>query len=65
MTILRKANALLGCGLKAKDALHIACAIAEGCAYFVTTDDAILRHGKDVQGITVLDPTAFIREMNL
>jgi hypothetical protein len=64
-TILQKANALVGCGLKAKDALHIACAVAGECTYFVTTDDAILRHGKDVPGITVLDPTAFVREMNL
>jgi predicted nucleic acid-binding protein len=64
-TILQKANALVGVGLKAKDALHIACAIAVGCTYFVTTDDTILRHGRDVQGITVLDPTAFVREMNL
>lgn len=64
-TILQQANALVGLGLKAKDALHIACAIAGGCMYFLTTDDDILRRGKDVQGITVLDPTAFVREMNL
>jgi predicted nucleic acid-binding protein len=55
----------VGLGLKAKDALHIVCAIAGGCTYFLITDDDILRRGKDVQGITVLDPTAFVREMNL
>ncbi len=64
-TILQQANALVGLGLRAKDALHIACAIAGECPYFLTTDDAILKRGKDVQGITVLDPTAFVREMNL
>ena len=64
-TILQQANALVGCGLKAKDALHIACAIIGGCAYFVTTDDEILKRGKDVQGITMLDPASFVREMNL
>ena len=63
--ILQEANALVGLGLKAKDALHIACAIAGECAYFLTTDDTILRRGQDVQNITVLDPTAFVREMNL
>ena len=63
-TIFQQANALVGLGLKAKDALHIACAIAGECT-FLTTDDAILKRGKDVQGITVLDPTAFVREMNL
>ena len=64
-TILQQANVLVGCGLKAKDALHMACAIAGGCTYFVTTDDEILKCGKAVQGITVVDPTAFVREMNL
>ena len=63
--ILQAANALVGLGLKAKDALHIACAIAGECAYFLTTDDNILRRGQDVQNITVLDPTAFVRETNL
>lgn len=63
--ILQQANALVGCGLKAKDALHISCAIAGGCAYFVTTDDDILKRGKAVQGITIVDPASLVREMNL
>ncbi len=33
-TILQQANALVGLGLRAKDALHIACAIAGECPYF-------------------------------
>ena len=64
-TILQEAKALVALGLKAKDALHIACAIAGECTHFLTTDDEILRRGKDVRGITILDPTAFVREMNL
>ena len=64
-TILQEAKALVELRLKAKDALHIACAMAGECTYFLTTDDDILRRGKDVRGITVLDPTAFVREMNL
>ena len=64
-TILQEAKALVELGLKAKDALHIACAVAGECTYFLTTDDDILRREKDVRGITVLDPTAFVREMNL
>lgn len=63
--ILQRANRLVGIGLKAKDALHIACAIAGECLYFVTTDDNILRRKQDVHDITVIDLTAFIREMNL
>jgi hypothetical protein len=63
--ILQKANRLAGMGLKAKDALHMACAIAGECTYFVTTDDNILKHRQDVHDIIVIDPTAFVREMDL
>jgi predicted nucleic acid-binding protein len=63
--ILQSANRLAGMGLKAKDALHIACAIAGECTYFVTTDDDILKRRLDVHDITLIDPTAFVREMNL
>jgi predicted nucleic acid-binding protein len=64
-TILQQANSLVSLGLKAKDALHLSCAIAGGCTYFVTTDDGILKRGKDVLGIAVVDPTTFVRERNL
>jgi hypothetical protein len=63
--LLQRANRLAGMGLKAKDALHIACAIAEECTYFVTTDDNILKRRQDVHDITLIDPIAFVREMNL
>jgi len=63
--ILQSANRLVGMGLKAKDALHIACAIAGECLYFVTTDDDILKRRQDVHDITLIDPTAFVRERNL
>ena len=63
--ILQEAKALVELGLKPKDALHIACAIAGECIYLLTTDDDILRRREDVRGISVLDPTAFVREMNL
>jgi len=43
----------------------MACAIAGACTYFVTTDDDILKRRQDVYDITVIDPTAFVREMNL
>jgi hypothetical protein len=63
--ILPHANRLAGMGLKAKDALHMACAIAGACTYFVPTDDDILRRRQDVHDLTLIDPTAFVREMNL
>jgi predicted nucleic acid-binding protein len=65
VTILQRATILARRGLKAKDALHISCAIAGECTYFITTDDDILKRRQDVHDITVIDPTAFVREMNL
>jgi hypothetical protein len=63
--ILKKAETLYGLGLKAKDALHISCAIVGACSCFLTTDDQIITYAKDVKEIKVMDPTALIREMNL
>ena len=65
LALLQQAHALAALGLKAKDALHIACAIIAGCEYFVTTDDAILKKGKEISVIIVTDPTTFVRERNL
>jgi len=64
-TILQQATAMMGFGLRAKDALHLSCAIAAGCAYFVTTDDGILKRARSVEGIIVIDPVSLVREMNL
>ncbi|MEW6209179.1 MAG: PIN domain-containing protein [Acidobacteriota bacterium] len=64
-TILQQANSLVNAGLKAKDALHLACAIVGGCEFFVTTDDSMLKRSKDVQDIAIVDPTSFVRERNL
>jgi predicted nucleic acid-binding protein len=47
-------------GLKPKDALHIACAIAAGADCFLTTDKKILN--KPIKGIAVVNPIDFIRE---
>ena len=65
-SLLQKAVTLVvALGLKAKDALHLVCAMAGGCGYFLTTDDEILKRAKDIQGIIVSDPISFICEMNL
>lgn len=63
--ILQQANLLAAMGLKAKDALHLACAMAGACQYFLTTDDGILRYRPDIEEVTIIDPTAFVREMNV
>ena len=46
-------------GIKAKDSMHISCAIAARADYFITTDKKLLN--KTVQGITIIDPLDFIR----
>jgi predicted nucleic acid-binding protein len=63
--VLEYADALVKSGLKAKDAMHLACAIAGECAYFLTTDDDILKRRHDVKAVAISEPAAFVREMNL
>ncbi len=59
--ILKRAECLSERGVKAKDAIHIACAIESGCDYFLTTDIGILK--KDIDSIKVRNPIEFISEM--
>lgn len=41
--IHQESKSLIECGLRSKDALHLASAIAGNSEYFVTTDDGILK----------------------
>ena len=59
--ILKRAKKLVGIGLKSKDALHIACAIEGKAEYFLTTDDKILKKGKHIKEIKIIDPIEFIK----
>ncbi len=59
--VLETAQDLLTIGLRSKDALHVACAVEASCQYFLTTDDALLKKLQHYDGISGLDPTAFIR----
>ena len=60
--ILTKASDLQRLGLRSIDALHVACAIAADCDYFVTTDDSVLQCSRRVPEIKIVDPPTFIRE---
>ena len=62
--ILQTAKQLAGLGLKSKDGLHLACAIASGADYFVTTDDRILNRNTEIRGIEIVDPTLLVRRLN-
>ena len=61
-TVLEKAKDLNQKGIRSKDALHIACAIAAGCAYFLTTDDKIINKNNSIAELILTDPIGFIKE---
>lgn len=63
--ILATADILFNKRLKAKDALHVACAIHAGCEYFLTTDDTVLKKGQDISEVKIVDPPTFVREVRL
>ena len=57
--IEKRANKIMEYAVKAKDALHISCAIEAKCDYFITTDDGILKNYKTGE-IKVCSPVEFI-----
>ena len=59
--ILKAGSNIMGLGIKAKDALHLACAVSSGCDYFITTDDKLTN--KTVSNIIIINPIDFVREM--
>lgn len=60
--ILERAAELVQIGLKSKDALHLACAIALRCDVFLTTDDHLIKRAAGIADIKVTDPITFVRE---
>jgi len=60
--ILIQAENFLKIGFKNKDALHIACAIVSGANYFITTDKGILKKGKTISEVQIVNPMDFLNE---
>jgi predicted nucleic acid-binding protein len=58
--ILTAGQEIMKHGIKPKDALHIACAISNGCDYFITTDDRLTN--KTIPNISIINPIDFVRE---
>ena len=52
-------------GFKPLDALHLACAQALDCEYFLTVDKGILRKAKSVAAIRITTPIEFVIEQGL
>jgi predicted nucleic acid-binding protein len=59
--VLSKAANFVKLGLKAKDALHISCAIEGGCNFFISTDDLLLKKIFGNPQITAVNPIDFIK----
>jgi predicted nucleic acid-binding protein len=47
--------------IKAKDSIHIACAIEADCKYFITTDKKLLN--KTIDNIIIINPIDFIGQL--
>jgi len=60
--ILAKMDELLSLGLKPVDALHVACAIALGCEYFLTVDKGILKKADAVTQVSIMNPVTLIMQ---
>ncbi|MBI2570964.1 MAG: PIN domain protein [Candidatus Schekmanbacteria bacterium] len=60
--VLQTARVLQKSGLRAKDALHVSCAIAAGCQYFITTYDIIIKRLQGNEEITGIDPIGFVKD---
>jgi predicted nucleic acid-binding protein len=64
--IRERAAVLMNLGVKALDALHIACAERAGAMVLVTTDDAlknIMSHHSDIISIRIVNPAAWYEEV--
>lgn len=59
--ILLFAESLTSKGIKTFDALHISCAVAAHCEYFLTTDKKLLN--SSIPEIQIVSPIAFVNEM--
>ena len=59
--ITKMAESIISNGVKAKDALHVACAIYSSCDYFLTTDDRLLKY--KTERIKIMSPVQFVSEM--
>ena len=57
--ILEIANTIRKTGIKNTDSLHLACALAAKCDYFISVDDRVLKYSTDT--ILICNPVEFVR----
>jgi len=63
--ILATMKELVAVGLKPLDALHVACAQALECQYFLTVDKGVLKKAAAVTQIQIMNPVSFVIEQGL
>lgn len=61
-SIRERAETLEKHGLKAMDALHIACAETASADYFITCDDRLLKKQKHIQ-VSAMNPLDFVQKV--
>jgi len=57
---------LTGLGFRKLDSMHLACAEAANCDYFITTDDKLIKRAKvhrKILSIAVVNPLTFVTEV--
>ena len=60
--VLSKMKEIISTSIKPLDALHIACAQALECDYFLTVDKGILKKAEKITAIRILNPVHFVIE---
>jgi len=60
--LLERGAEIERCGIKAMDAIHIACAEAAGCDWFLTTDKGIFKKLRVLGAMRLANPIEFVME---
>lgn len=63
-SLLVRAESFLNKGIKAKDALHVSCAITGNADYFVSTDDKLLNKLSGNKEIKAVNPIDIVGEID-
>ena len=64
-SIIETAKEIQTTGVKSKDALHVACALALKCTYFITTDLLLIKKLSNFEKIKVVNPVEFINYLEI
>jgi len=62
--ITRLVDPLIQCGIKNKDAIHLACAESVDCQFFITCDDKLTKKAKLLPlRVSVCNPIQFVQQV--